>query len=229
MMDLATYRQNQLLRQQSARRGRVRCATCRQPEFVCYCELVKPVESRIHFVILIHPMEDRKRIATGRMSHLLLKNSTLIRGHGFEKNEKVSEILNDPKNHCLILYPGKKSIAIDQESEAKKELMALNKKLVVFVIDGTWCTANKMLRLSPQLLELPQIAFVPKTPSRFRVRKQPSEKCYSTIEAIHQTIDLLTPSGTSPKDHDHLLTVFDHLVETQLELMKDRCWRRVRA
>jgi DTW domain-containing protein YfiP len=46
------------------------------------------------------------------------------------------------------------------------------------------------------------------------VRKQPAPEFLSTIEAIHQTIDLFAEGGS--REHDNLLTVFDQMVEFQL-------------
>ena len=97
------------------------------------------------------------------------------------------------------------------------------KKLTVFVIDGTWATARKMVRLSTNLHALPRICFTPPAPSNFRVRKQPKAECYSTIEAIHHTIELLGESRGFPvaeRGHDHLLRVFDWMVTRQLEFIE---------
>ena len=73
-------------------------------------------------------------------------------------------------------------------------LDTLSKTPLILVVDGTWNTARKMLRLSRNLHSVPRICFTPVRPSRFRVRKQPHPNCYSTIEAIHQTLELLGPS-----------------------------------
>ena len=103
--------------------------------------------------------------------------------------------------------------------EEKQSIFQAEKKLAVFVIDGTWNTARKMLHLSLNLKRLPQICFTPERLSTFRVRKQPAPECVSTIEAIHQCIELLgTHAGfqTPSRQHDGLLKVFDQLVEQQL-------------
>ncbi len=205
------------------------CLNCRQPNFNCYCEHIKSFDPGVKFVILTHPIEVRRRIATGRMSHLCLKNSELIVGHDYTKNQKVNEILSDPKIHSVILYPGRQALNISKWTNGERQnLTPENKKLAIFVIDGTWNTARKMLHLSANLKRLPQVCFTPERLSTFRVRKQPAPECVSTIEAIHQCIELLNsepPSITLPsiearasqtKEHDKLLQVFDQLVEQQL-------------
>ncbi len=96
-----------------------------------------------------------------------------------------------------------------------------NKNIVIFVIDGTWRTAKKMINQSPCLNTLPRISFTPPAPSRFHVRKQPRPECYSTIEAIHHTIELLGPVRGFPlgeRRHDSLLFAFENMVRRQLDL-----------
>jgi DTW domain-containing protein len=182
-----------------AKKFRVQCLQCRQPIKTCYCEHVQKFDPGISFVILTHPIEARRRIATGRMAHLSLEDSFLIKGEDYTHNEKVNEILRDPNRFCVILYPGQSARDLSVMSpEARDNLFkhekAGGKKLTVFVVDGTWATARKMAR-SRNLLGLPRICFTPDKPSEFKVRRQPKANCYSTIEAIHQTIEFLSSSN----------------------------------
>ncbi len=200
------------------------CTSCIQPKFSCYCHRIERFDPRIDFVVLIHPIEVRRRIATGRMSHLCLKNSFLIRGQDYTETKEVNQILADPHRQCVILYPGKTSTNLTPLSkENRAELFNENKRLTIFVIDGTWLSAKKMMRQSQNLASLPRICFSPVKPSNFRVRKQPHENCYSTIEAIHHTIELVGDSqgfDVASRTHDRLLDVFDSMVELQLSFIK---------
>ncbi len=212
-------------------RQRDLCFTCFQPRMTCYCSHVQTFNPRMRFVILIHPLEMRRRIATGRMSHLVLENSHLIMGYDFSMHWKVNEILANPDFHSVILYPGRSSVNLTPLSPTERSAaFPPSKELVVFVIDGTWSTARKMLRYSDNLLALPQICFSPPTPSNFRVRKQPKPECYSTLEAIHHTIELLGPAcdfDVDSREHDKLTYIFDRMVEQQLEFIKrSHSWRR---
>lgn len=158
------------------------------------------------------------------MSHLCLNNSYLIKGQNYSDNDLVNQRLADTSCHSVILYPGLKSENISKISPTETaQLFPKDKKLQIFVIDGTWATAKKMVRQSLNLAKLPRICFTPSKPSNFRVRKQPSASCYSTIEAIHHTIELLGDSQgfqTSKRQHDGLLNVFNYMVENQLEFIK---------
>ncbi len=158
------------------------------------------------------------------MSHLCLENSYLIKGQNYSDNNLVNQRLADTSCHSVILYPGLKSENISKTTPTETALLfPKDKKLQIFVIDGTWATARKMIRQSLNLTTLPRICFTPSKPSNFRVRKQPSAACYSTIEAIHHTIDILGDSQgfkTSKRQHDGLLDVFNYMVENQLEFIK---------
>ena len=170
--------------------------------------------------------EERRRIATGRMSHLCLEGSDLIVGQDYTLNDRVNDLLDDTSLSPVILYPGKNALDISADKSAPliSSIFKPGKTPVVFVIDGTWATARKMIRQSQNLHSLPRIGFTPSAPSQFRVRKQPRKECYSTIEAIHQTIQILGPSvgfQTESKQHDNLLKVFSVLVETQIRFLQD--------
>lgn len=225
-MDIETYLNRRQQQQKEAKVFRELCMTCRQPSTVCYCEHIKKFDPKIKFVILIHHVEERRRIATGRMSHLCLENSELIVGQDYSENVRVNEIVDDPSFSPVILYPGptSRNISGPEARSDGEPIFKAGKVPVVFVIDGTWATARKMVRQSQNLFHLPRISFMPVTPSRFRVRKQPRAECYSTIEAIHYTIELLADRvGFSLVDdiHDNLLKVFSALVETQVRFLQE--------
>ncbi|CAE81015.1 tRNA-uridine aminocarboxypropyltransferase [Bdellovibrio bacteriovorus] len=218
-MDLKQY-QERKAQQQSNHLGRPLCPSCLQPGKACYCHAIEKFDPQISFVILIHPIEVRRRIATGRMTSLCLESSHLISGQNFSENPQVNALIKDPGNHCVILYPGPDSSDLSLMNPlARRSLVPDGKRLTVFVIDGTWATAKKMMRESRNLHALPKICFSPEKPSGFRVRKQPKEFCYSTIEAVHQTIELLGGDlglDLKPRPHDNLLEVFELMVERQL-------------
>lgn len=222
-MDIATYKLKRAEFLSKEPKYRTLCTTCKQPDFSCYCRKISSFDPKINFVILIHPVEAKRRIATGRMSHLSLKNSHLIQGQDYSKNDLVNELLADTHYNSFILYPGHDSKDISLMSASEKQNLCA-KKMRVFVIDGTWATARKMIRQSKNLHALPRLCFVPNRPSNFRVRKQPRANCYSTIEAIHHTIELVGESqgfAVHEREHDKLLSTFNYMVETQLGFIRE--------
>lgn len=224
-MNVDAYRLKKAERLTQAPKYRVICTVCAQPNFGCYCAQVKPFDPNINFVILIHPIEFKRRIATGRMSHLSLKGSHLIKGQDYSDDSLVNQLIAETDYHSVILYPGLQSKNLSKISESEKSnLFPKDKKLRIFVIDGTWATARKMIRQSTNLKTLPRICFSPEKPSTFRVRKQPDDNCYSTIEAIHQTIELVGPTQgfhLTDRIHDRLLNVFGFMVQRQLDFIEE--------
>ena len=200
------------------------CVACMNPEFSCYCATIEKFDPGVQFVILIHPIEFQRRIATGRMSHLILQNSHLIRGQNFTNHSRVNSLIEDKKNHCVILYPSRTSINLSEtKPEHQRSLFPKDKKVTVFVIDGTWATARQMMRQSENLQNLQRVCFTPLARSNFRVRKQPEEHCLSTIEAIHQFIDIASDHISFDREsrkHDILMKVFDTMVERQISFVE---------
>lgn len=165
----------------------------------------------------MHPAESRRGIATGRMSHLSVSNSRLIEGEVFTHHAGVNEILADTSLHPVLLYPAFTAVNLsDIEPEERRALFPKNKRLVIFVLDGTWNQARRMRWRSKNLLALPNIRFTPPKASGFLVRKQPRPHCYSTIESIHHIIDLFG----SGQEHHALLDAFSTMVRRQLALRR---------
>lgn len=233
-MDVETYRRRRLeIAAATQPRQRIPCLNCFQPEFSCYCARLRPFTPPIEYVILIHPIEASRRVATGRMSHLCMKGSRLIRGHDFTHNAQINELLADPSKDCHLLYPGIRSKNLTPMGlEQRRQVFAPGKTPVLFVIDGTWGTAKRMVNGSENLFRMPRVMFTPVVASRFRVRKQPKPHCVSTIEAIHHSIDLIGPAFGADmvaRPHDHLLEMFDSLVEQQIQLSQQRNHRHRKA
>ncbi len=192
-----------------------RCIQCRSPQALCYCSLITPFASTPRFVILIQKREARRSIATGRMTHLSLENSCFYRGTDFTEHEEVNALIADSRNACALLYPGLSAIDLSTCTALQRQsVFPGDKQPVVFLLDATWAQAKRMRRFSLNLQKLPMVSFQPTAPSRFKVRKQPKPHCVSTIEAVHQVIELFGAEPSRP--HDGLLRVFDSLVQRQL-------------
>lgn len=183
----------------------------------CYCGKIRAFDPGLRFVILIQYREARRHVATGRLSHLCLESSELIEGYDYTHDTRVNEILADPRLAPVVLYPGEGSVNLSRMAPAgRKALFPEGREPVVFVIDGTWTSARKTMQRSANLARLPRISFDPGAPSRIRLRQQPAAYCLSTVEAIHRTIQLL---GTAPPARaNHLLEVFDYMVDQQVRL-----------
>jgi DTW domain-containing protein YfiP len=197
------------------------CFRCLRGTPSCYCASLRPFTPSFTVALLQHPKERKNPIGTARMTYLSIQGSLLIPGIGFEKDERVNALIADKSNYCVVLFPGTEAINLS-EPEGVKELLrcsaagtvkealrcsaagtgaadesaAYTRKLVVFVIDGTWSQAKGMIRKSPNLMALQKVRFDPETPSRYRIRKQPDPHCLSTLEAVHALVRLSWNSST---------------------------------
>jgi DTW domain-containing protein YfiP len=194
------------------------CVRCLRAGSVCLCDSIRPFETFFKVVLLQHPKERKNSIGTARFTHLTLKNSLLIAGAEFETDPAVSAILADPENYPVVLFPGENSVNL---AEARDAFLAgvptgpsgLPRRLVVFVIDGTWSQARGMIRKSARLLKLPRVSFTLDQPSQYKVRKQPRDFCLSTVEATARLVKLLDPAAPA----ESLIATFAKMVDAQLE------------
>ena len=202
---------------------REKCFNCFRPKSSCLCSNIVPFDTSSVFVLLIHPMEAKKqRTGTGRISVSFLKNSKMFMGIDFSNDSGVNEILDDDKNFCVVLYPGVEAfnVSTDDISNFKRPK---DKKLVVFVIDGTWPCARKMMKLSPRVRQLPRICFTPENRSEFIIKQQPHESCLSTIESIHMLLEKMEGQGLEQLkgEHNSMLKAFRALNNYQLSCARD--------
>lgn len=126
------------------------CHRCLKSGVLCYCEELKPFRSRAVIALLQHPLERRRTVGTARMAHLAIENSLLIPGIDFDNNEEVNRLIADPSNHCVVLYPGRRALNISSLSRDEiGSSFPKDKRLIIFVIDGTWACARTMVSRSP--------------------------------------------------------------------------------
>lgn len=174
------------------------------------------METRTKFVFLMHPKEyKQEKAATGRLTHLCLAGSELHVGIEFDRHEAVQDLIRDPANFPVLLYPGAQARNLSEGMLRPDDLGG--RRLVVFLLDGTWSCARKMLRLSPSLQQLPRIMFTATQRSRYIIKQQPQEGCLSTLEATHELLLALESSGLDRYPLPaQLLGLFDRMQEFQI-------------
>ena len=203
-----------------------KCYRCFRPKKTCYCKYIESFDCGVKFLILMHPKEAYKqKTGTGRLAHLTLENSEILIGIDFTQNERLKELLSDEKYFPLLLYPGEdaftaKTLAADFEKSI------FGKKLLIIVVDATWFFAKKMLRLSPNLMEIPKISFRAGYRSQFTFKQQPAEECLSTIESCYYLIKELQDANVlgvnKDVDPEPLMKIFKKMIDVQLESEKER-------
>lgn len=179
------------------------CERCRRPSSVCYCAHLPSLPTRTRVYLLQHPRERDMAIGTARMAHLSLPSSSLHVATEFSSDRAVGAAL-DGERASYLLFPGPTTV----DAGALADTAPIN----LFVVDGTWAQAKKLIRLNPRIAALPRIGFFRAAPSDYRIRKQPEPFCVSTIEALYETLRALEPEGA---DFSALMTPFRAMVDRQ--------------
>ena len=188
-----------------------------RPSSSCICKHISPIQTKTRFIILMHPKEHKKeKNGTGRMTKLQLENSEIIVGVDFTKNNRVNEILTKEKSCSFLLYPGKDNfnLSVSKSSEINS-FMGNNPH--IFLLDGTWPCARKMLKLSKNLQELKRVGFDNKIKSKFIIKQQPESLCLSTIESVYIVLNLLKEGDLEQCETRDFLIPFEKMIEYQLE------------
>ena len=165
----------------------------------------------------MHPKEYKKeKNGTGHMTKLQLQNSEVIVGVDFSNNKRVNEILSKAKGSSFLLYPGKDNFNLSTSKPSEtSSLMGTHPNL--FILDGTWPCARKMLKLSKNLQKLRRVSFDDKIKSKFIIKQQPASLCLGTIESTYTVLNLLNEAGVEQCETKGFLTPFEKMIEYQVE------------
>lgn len=198
-----------------------RCYECFRAKKACLCNEIESTFTNTKIVILIHPKEAKKqRVGTGRLTQKSLTNSMMILGVDFTEDNLVNGMINDPSKNCFLLYPGQEAINLSQNEVFPVEE---TKENIIFVLDGTWPCAKKMLRESKNLQKLPRVCFDSSIRSRFSIKHQPAGNCLSTIESVSFLLTELERQGVEELNGaaEKMVGLLDKLVKFQRDCAAD--------
>jgi DTW domain-containing protein YfiP len=188
-----------------------------RPSCTCICKHISPRQTNTRFVILMHPMEYKKeKNGTGQMTKLQLQNSEIIVGVDFTNNSRVNEILSREKSDSFLLYPGKESFKLSKKTSSEISSFMGN-HAYIFLLDGTWPCARKILRLSKNLQTLKRVSFDNKIKSKFIIKQQPESLCLSTIESVYTVLNILKEGNVEQCDTQDFLLPFEKMIEYQID------------
>lgn len=199
-----------------------RCYKCFKPISACLCKYTKELDTGIKFVFLMHPKEfKRQRTGTGNLSHITLKDSEIIVGLDYAKNQRLQELLQDPQYFPVMMYPGENAWTAKKEGFAQ----ALNgRTLLVLILDATWFCSRKMIQHNPFLLDLPRVSFYGDYRSIFTFKREPRPEYISTIECCYYLIKEMQENNMVDKslDPEPLMNVFKEMIKLQLTAENER-------
>ncbi|MGO4918218.1 tRNA-uridine aminocarboxypropyltransferase [Maribacter spongiicola] len=195
----------------------MKCYKCMRPSSTCICKHISTVKTKTRFIILMHPKEYKKeKNGTGCMTNLQLDNSEIIVGVDFSNNDRVNEILTNEEIGSFLLYPGRESFNLSQRNGSEMHSF-LGKGANIFILDGTWPCARKMLKLSTNLQKLNRVSFDNSIASKFIIKQQPEALCLSTIESVYTVLNLLKKGGVEQCNTTDFLIPFEKMIEHQLD------------
>ncbi len=195
------------------------CYRCRRAGEGCYCTDIQTFRPPFDLFLIVHPRESRNLVGSVRIAHLSCEHSTWVEGIGedIDRSPIVLGALSNPKLAPMILYPSPHAVPLDRMTAQN---VPNDRRLALFVIDGTWYQAKQLIRRSLILSTLPSVSFTTDRVSEYGFRKQPHDYCLSTVEAVHVAIDAYLRSPVAPpmeaRPHDRMMDIFRKMVRTQL-------------
>ena len=163
------------------------CIHCRLPEQSCICAQIKETKLPFKIILCSHSKEWQRNDNTGQWAVLSSKDIKRYRWH--RKPELIQPEFNQleftTEAGHFLLFPAPDSQPI---SQLEHEITHL------WVIDGTWQEAQKMLNQSSWLQGLPKIS-ITSASSEFVLRR--NQRGLSTIEAIECAVRNNQPSDIS--------------------------------
>lgn len=159
------------------------CIHCRLPQPSCVCDKIESIELPFKITLCCHRNEWQKNDNSGQWALLSSNDISRIKWH--RKSELIQpqvdvHTITQQHGHYL-LYPSDDAQDLDLQTKDIAQL---------WVIDGTWQEAQKMLRQSPWLKSMPKVTIKAAKnqtlTSQFKLRR--NQRGLSTMEAITEAI-----------------------------------------
>jgi DTW domain-containing protein YfiP len=160
--------------------GAPRCPRCSLPPRWCVCDILPPVETRLHVHVLIHRHEHVKPSSTGR---LVTRAVPAARCHVYQRQTRfhaaagfaAAPVAADQE--LWILHPSGTPLPDTEPTDVRRPPHIL-------LLDGTWRQAGEMLRACEGLGRRVRLPDADAQPSRYWLRDQPEPGHLSTAEAL---------------------------------------------
>lgn len=218
-----------------------RCDRCQLQPSHCICPSRKGIESRIDFVLLLHPNEILKPSNTGRLiADCFPEQTHALEWNRCEPCERAKSILSDQQRLSIILFPASEVATEKRSGEHWPDptIHALmnqrhdetvdagnvetnnlfHRRLTVWLLDGTWRQASKMFRQSEWLAGLPSMAFTPEAKADYQLRQAAEAAQLSTAEAAN----LVLKRWQLEREDQHLSQYFSLFNQRYQEMRANR-------
>ncbi|TKB45727.1 tRNA-uridine aminocarboxypropyltransferase [Thalassotalea mangrovi] len=185
------------------------CIRCQRPLVTCVCEFTSTTDNRVEILLLQHKSEEKQAKGTARLLALSLQHCQVFVGENFSQDRELNALINEPGYQTCLLYPGKNSEVVQPRPD---ETLT---KLRLVVLDGTWKKAYKMLQLSTNLHDLPQLTLPQQFTSNYHIRKHHDPRGLSTLESTVHALGILE---NNPDTYRGILSGFKQFNDFQLRL-----------
>jgi len=221
-LPLAAEEERESLSEQ--RRRRATCTRCGRPQKHCLCASLpaQPLSSRGTIIVLQHPAEQKRTLATVPLLALCVQNVHVVRGRRYRQGRSAvldAAIAAASRSHTpvplLVLWPGPGAIDV---SAVTLPLCSLNYTLVVF--DGTWPQCAEMSKLFVPALSPPAqlVRLNIGNDADCRLRTAPAAGLVLTAEAVARacaSLELAAGSSAAGDVCDAILAPLRLLVSLQ--------------
>lgn len=185
------------------------CHHCRRPRIDCFCAEIPRVANRTSILILQHRRERKHPFNTVRIAERALVNCEVLIGYTGEFATMDLPI----QPGAGLLYPGCDSTLLPLADATSRTQVQGELPRQLVILDGTWHHTKTFVRDIAALRALPRYRLAPASPSRYRIREEPTLQSLSTLEATVFALQIMEPATTGL---NQLLRAFDRMVEQQL-------------
>jgi DTW domain-containing protein YfiP len=178
------------------------CPHCAKPEYLCVCDAIEPLQTKIGLLILQHPQEQDRQLGTAKLAHRALKNSVLKIGLSWPSLGKALGREADPGEWAVLHLGATRPTDLPRD----REVVVLDKKGVslpdqdkalagikgVVIFDGSWAQAKTLWWRNAWVLKGRRLALNPRAASLYgKLRREPRREALSTIESAALAISRL--------------------------------------
>ena len=193
------------------------CPRCSRPTPACICSALpsEPLETATRVLVLQHPAEAKRQIASVPLISMCMKSVLVTKGVSFSGDIEPLQQAVQSGFEPLLLFPSADAVALDSVNAST---LATGSKKLLVLIDGTWTQARHMIRHSPELLgRCTPIKFDQRIDSIFNaLRREPEPYCMSTVEACARALRFLEPSAAAQAAARHMDASLKLLVQGQI-------------
>lgn len=189
------------------------CARCNCPLNRCLCHTISAIDNHWPVHILQHSNESDHPLGTAKIAKLSLRQCEVnISKITAEHDLAIETILNAKP---ILVFPTANSAPIES-------INTNNTRPLIF-LDATWRKAKRMYLESELLQSLPTVHLQAVSLPAYKIRKSPSSKALSTIEAVAETLRTLEDDT---KKYQPLLASMNWMVARQIELMGSETYQQ---